>query len=74
MVVSTRSNHAGLSLPTKRSAISRLARGRGLTATPTNHPARMIRFDTGSHASRQALSARYRVLTTGSRNESLAEE
>ena len=70
MVLSTRSNHAGLSRTKKRSPISRLAKARGLTATLKNQAARIIRSDTGCSALIQALSARDKVRQTGSSSES----
>jgi hypothetical protein len=44
MLAIMRSNQRGLSVKTKRSAINRLASGRGVTAPLTNHAARIIRF------------------------------
>jgi len=73
MVVSACSNHAGLSLGTKRSAIRRLAMELELTATPTSHQARTTRFDIGNFASTQARSARYRVQMTGGLDEWFAD-
>src|SRR6516225_5549645 len=70
---STPSNHDGLSVITNRMAIRRLARARGLTATLTNHPARISRRDIGSFASIQALSPRNKVRYRGSPNGSLVE-
>ena len=49
-VVRIRSNQAGLSVITKRSAISRLAKTRGPMATLTNQAARAVRFDRGRRA------------------------
>src|SRR5215472_2536782 len=66
IVQSTGSNHAGLSVTTKRSLISHVAIARGLTATATNQAARVIRFDTGSSALLQALIARTKVRQIGS--------
>src|SRR6266446_4968353 len=70
---SNRSNHAGLSVMIKRSAINRLATVRGLMATMINHAARTMRYDTGRCASIQALSARDKVRQIGSLIGSLTD-
>jgi hypothetical protein len=64
----------GLSVMTRRSTISRLAKTRGLMATLTNQAARIIRFDRGRRARIHALSARNKVYQTGSSSGSLSPE
>src|SRR6516225_77218 len=60
------SNHAGLWLGAKRSAISCFARNRGAAATPMNQIMRSTRFTNGSCALIQALVAPRRVNGTSS--------